>query len=799
MSTRTIASPGVQINEVDLSLIARPIGATNTFITGFSNKGPTDEIINIGSVSEYEDVFGTPTNAAERYLYHSARQLLTQSPTNLLVTRMPYGSGAGAGFSNQYTALVYPFEGKTTTKVAVLSTFNGNIALSSDGSNSYPVYLGYDNEISHSTYIATTSVQAVFNNTIVSVISGYTVSTTKLSYEDSTSYNILPPKSILLTDEQYLKVVNNDVVWGDRYVDNNITTFDDLQDKGGLLVLDSAKTSINNLYEGYYIGISDNSNHNPATDFTSITSVKAGNTIIDGNYQTFVTVPSSRLNFTLTQSFSAAGNSISQTVEQFPRGIDFGTSYYNDCLTLMVFKLRTSIYAQDTVVMDAIVSEGYTGSLYKDRMQNDTNAGNPVTFFLEDIANKASNTMKVVINPNISTTGDWTNDDGLPAKKVRTANETKSLFSKGVYISDTNAVASDVGNVPAKLQRILNNIDNLDIDLDVTAEAGLGTIWVGAKARWEDANYGNSDNNSPYRFDELYNVDLSVLKQQTNDPVGGIASDYLDVAGQFVAFADKTRKDHVFIADPLKYIFIQGTASKINKNKDYVFSSDVYWPLKNLFGGSISSYATAYGNWLKTNDTASNKQVWVPASGYVGAIFATSAQRAFPWSAPAGFNRGVLTNVTDIAINPTQKQRDLLTRININPIAFFPGDGYVVFGQKTLYTKPSAFDRINVRRLFLSLEKTTEALLKYYVFEPNTYTTRSRLANALAPAFDQAKNSDGLYDYRIVCDERNNTPDVIDNNELRLSIYIQPVRTAEFILADFIATRTGVDFSELIR
>ena len=154
--------------------------------------------------------------------------------------------------------------------------------------------------------------------------------------------------------------------------------------------------------------------------------------------------------------------------------------------------------------------------------------------------------------------------------------------------------------------------------------------------------------------------------------------------------------------------------------------------------------------------------------------------------------------VTDLAINPTQKQRYLLYKININPIAFFPNDGFVIYGQKTLYRKPSAFDRLNVRRLFLTLEKEAQSLLKYFVFEPNTFATRKRLTGALQPIFDQAKISDGLYDYTLVCDERNNTPDVIDNNQLKISIYIQPVRTAEFILADFIATRTGVDFNELI-
>ena len=122
----------------------------------------------------------------------------------------------------------------------------------------------------------------------------------------------------------------------------------------------------------------------------------------------------------------------------------------------------------------------------------------------------------------------------------------------------------------------------------------------------------------------------------------------------------------------------------------------------------------------------------------------------------------------------------------------------MVFGQKTLLKKPSAFDRINVRRLFLNLEVATRDTVKFFVFEPNTLFTRTQIINTLSPIFDNAKNTEGLYDYLIVCDERNNTPDVIDNNELKIDIYIKPVRTAEFILVSFYATRTGQDFNELI-
>jgi hypothetical protein len=737
MSTRVISSPGVQINEIDQSLVVRTAGGTNIFMTGFASQGPTDEIVNVGSVSEYESIFGAPSNEAERYLYHSARQVLTQSRGNLLVTRMPYGSGQGAGFANSYSALVYP--------------------------------------------VSTAS---------------------NVSYTDATSYVLLEPKSILLDDTQYQKILSNDVAWLSAYDAN--ATFANASDikNAGLIVLNPSKVSVNSLYEGYYVGVADNSNNNPATDFDCVSGVKAAS-VINGGSQTFKNIPASRLNFTLTQSANSAGSSISQIIEQYPTSFDFGSDVYKDCLTLMVFKIRTSIYAQDTVVLDYKVEEGYTGSLYANKTQNNPSGGAPLSFSLEKVANLNSNDIKVVVNPYISSTGTWIDEAGVVKKTVRVANSAKNLYSQGVFVSDTDQIGNDLGNVPNKLQRVLTKLDDLDVDLDITAEAGLGTIWTAAAAkRTALASVLNPSTDQGYYFDETYPIAstaLDLLKSQNGETASSstLRLNYNSIISQFHTFAEKTRRDHIFIADPLRHVFVNGPDSKVVKNVGYNFSTDIYWPLKNLYSGIVSSYGATYGNWIKYNDVASNQLTWLPASGYIAADIAYSSEISFPWSAPAGFNRGLLTNIADIAINPTQKQRDLLYRININPIAYFPGDGYAIFGQKTLFNKPSAFDRINVRRLFLVLEKATTRLLRYFVFEPNTFTTRTRLVNALVPLFNQAKNNDGLYDYKLICDERNNTPDVIDNNELKIAIYIQPVRTAEFILSDFIATRTGVNFNEI--
>lgn len=624
----------------------------------------------------------------------------------------------------------------------------------------------------------------------------YPISTVNgLKYENATEYVLLEPKSILLDDEQYQKLINNEVAWSDEYESNvTINSFSNIG-YGGLVVVNSAKTTVNNLFDGYYVGFADNSDTNPATDFQSITGIKAISSATS-DLQTFVNVPSRRLSFTLTQTYSTfTSNSISQIIENFPTGYDFSSESFNDYLTMMLFKIRPSIYNQDTITLDYVVSEGYTGSLYSLRTLNNPNGGIPSTSFIDNLTNNRSNNIVVLTNPHISTLGDWVDNEGKPKKKVRVDHTAKNLYTIGVYVSDTNKEAKVVGNIPLKLERTLRCLENDDtIDLDIVAEAGLGTIWTSAETRKADASFTGQQ----AIFDDLYYVDTSNLKDTSGTLTPGLREKYASIANQFTSFADKTRKDHIYIADPLRNIFVQGSNTKLSKNKNFIFSTDIYWPLKNLYAGIESSYVATYGNWIRVNDSASDNFCWIPPSGYVAAVMATSSQIAYPWSAPAGFNRGVLTNVIDLAITPTQKQRDLLYKININPIAFFPNDGNVIYGQKTLYKKPSAFDRINVRRLFLTLEKGAEEVLKYFVFEPNTFTTRTRVIGALTPLFDEARLNEGLYDYTIVCDERNNTPSSIDNNELRVSIYIQPVRTAEFILADFIATRTGVNFEELI-
>jgi hypothetical protein len=235
---------------------------------------------------------------------------------------------------------------------------------------------------------------------------------------------------------------------------------------------------------------------------------------------------------------------------------------------------------------------------------------------------------------------------------------------------------------------------------------------------------------------------------------------------------------------------------------------DVFFPFDpDGYNGTIASavssvttedtnFASTYYPWVKILDDENNKQVWVPPSVVVPGVIAFTDKISHPWFAPAGLNRGGLTEVLMAKDRLTHSERDTLYEGRVNPIATFPGEGVVVWGQKTLQAKPSALDRVNVRRLLIALKKFIASSSRYLVFEQNTTATRNRFLNIVNPYMEQVQSNSGLTAFRVVMDESNNTPDVVDRNELKGQIFIQPARTAEFIVLDFVVMPSGATFPE---
>ena len=211
-----------------------------------------------------------------------------------------------------------------------------------------------------------------------------------------------------------------------------------------------------------------------------------------------------------------------------------------------------------------------------------------------------------------------------------------------------------------------------------------------------------------------------------------------------------------------------------------------------------SSYAVMDSCWKYQYDKYNDVYRYVPMNGDTAGLMVRTDTTRDPWFSPAGFNRGNVKNVIKLSVNPKKAERDILYKAGINPVVTFPGQGTILFGDKTLLAKPSAFDRINVRRLFIVLEKAISTASKFTLFEFNDAFTRSQFRNLVEPFLRDVQGRRGIFDFRVVCDETNNTGEVIDRNEFIGDIYIKPARSINFIQLNFIAVRTGVDFEEVV-
>jgi phage tail sheath protein FI len=209
-----------------------------------------------------------------------------------------------------------------------------------------------------------------------------------------------------------------------------------------------------------------------------------------------------------------------------------------------------------------------------------------------------------------------------------------------------------------------------------------------------------------------------------------------------------------------------------------------------------NNYTAAYWPWVRIINPANNVPVWVPPSVVVPGVLAFNDRIAAPWYAPAGLNRGGLTSVTDTYKRLSQSDRDSLYEARVNPIANFPNEGVVIWGQKTLQSLPSALDRVNVRRLLIEVKKFIASSTRYLVFEANNAATRNRFLSIVNPYMEQVRAQQGLSAFLVKMDATNNTPDLIDQNIMYGQLFLQPTRTAEFIILDFNIQPTGAAFPE---
>ena len=287
-------------------------------------------------------------------------------------------------------------------------------------------------------------------------------------------------------------------------------------------------------------------------------------------------------------------------------------------------------------------------------------------------------------------------------------------------------------------------------------------------------------------FEDTESLDINLV---LSGPSGGVTDSAagMDTHGTMITDLVEKRKDCVGFVSPARSLVVNLTSS-VTQTKNVVDAFDLL---------PSSSYIVYDSGYKYMYDKYNDVYRFVPLNGDIAGLCANTDKVADPWFSPAGYNRGHIRGAIKLAYNPKQNERDQLYRARINPVVNYPGQGVLLFGDKTAQSKPSAFDRINVRRLFLVLEKAIAIASKYQLFEFNDEFTRAMFRNMVEPFLRDVQGRRGIFDFKVVCDATNNTGEVIDRNEFIGDIYIKPARSINFITLNFIATRTGVAFSEV--
>ena len=373
-------------------------------------------------------------------------------------------------------------------------------------------------------------------------------------------------------------------------------------------------------------------------------------------------------------------------------------------------------------------------------------------------------------------------EDGKFTGTKNTVLEVFPFASKAADAKDDSGNSTFYKNVLASQSKYIQWMDHPSTGTNWGGNSSIAFANLTANvtvslANGADGNVSTANVVTAYdSFDNADSVDISLV---ISGPSGQTLADSL------ISMAE-SRKDCLVFLSPER-------ADVVNNAGDEAADTVTYRDTL-----TSTSYAVLDGNWKYQYDKYNDVYRWVPLNGDVAGLCARTDQERDPWFSPGGLNRGIIKNIIKLAYNPTKTDRDTLYVKGINPVVTFQGEGTVLFGDKTLQSKPSAFDRINVRRLFIVLEKSIARAARFSLFEFNDQFTRAQFVSLVEPFLRDVQGRRGITDFRVVCDDTNNTGEVIDRNEFIGDIYIKPARSINFIQLNFVAVRTGVSFDEVV-
>ena len=774
-----IVSPGVFTREKDLSFLPQGIGEIGGALIGQTIKGPAFVPTRVESFNEFQQKFGGLTE--DSYLPYTAQSYLQDAPNATIVRVL-----GASGYTAQTIALVV--SGAAGQKVAAVlhpttDTFGGNYvgssisAVAASGLNSASLFLL---NLTGSSIPANTSVSASLNpssENYFTKVYGYAPKSSKAAYTYM-NFSTFQSASFAASNSSSITIVTQAIDLTNEY--SYASTPYILSQKVGGVATNLFR--VHTLSHGnatnyeFKVGIRDikAASEVPGSEYGTFTlqvrrvdTAKIPNSIFGTNVQDADTRPNIVEEFTGLNLDPNSPNYIARVIgDRYITVLDSGKLETNGDYPNNSAHIRVEMEddVKNGAIDSSLVPFGF-GAL--------TNPLNS-SYTLPDPTYVVSQSLGGVVNTKVflGYNYDFSSTDNLnfllplgSATAVGTAFDLATCHSNGSTITLTSDVDAKKFMVPFQggfdgwePNRVIltgtNIVAGNTQGLDCSSATATGTIAL-RKAINAISN--------PDEFD----INMIVLP--------GILHSQHSSVTTFAKDMCEDRQDCFFVMDTARY-------------------QDSNTAAVNALTSFDSNYVATYHPWVKILDTDKNKPVWVPPSVVLPGVIAFNDQVAAEWFAPAGLNRGGLTDVIEVKSRLTHAERDTLYEGRVNPIATFPGQGATVFGQKTLQARPSALDRINVRRLLIAVKKYIASSTRYLVFEQNTAATRNRFLSIANPYLESIQQRNGLYAFRVVMDETNNTPDVIDRNVLVGEIFLQPTKTAEFIVLDFNILPTGATF-----
>ena len=784
-----IVSPGVFTREKDLSFLPQGIGEIGGALIGQTIKGPAFVPTRVESFNEFQQKFGGLTE--DSYLPYTAQSYLQDAPNATIVRVL-----GASGYTAQTIALVV--SGAAGQKVAAVlhpttNTFGGNYVGSStstvvaSGLNSASLFLL---NLTGSS-VTNTSVSASLNpssENYLTKVYGYAPKSSKAAYTYM-NFSTFQSASFAASNSSSITIVTQSVSYAKEYSEAT-TPYIKSQKVGGvatnLFRVHTLSHGNATNYE-FKVGIRDikPASEVPGSEYGTFTlqvrrvdTAKIPNSIFGTNVQDADTRPNIVEEFTGLNLDPNSPNYIARVIGDRYVEVDASGK-------LNIKGDYPNNSAHIRVEMEADVTNGaIDSSLVPFGFAALTSPLNS-SYTLPDPTYVVSQSLGGVVNTKVflGYNYDFSSTDNLnfllplPIDAQQTTVGTAFDLATCQSGSGTVSLTSDVdykkfmvpfqggfdGWEPNRVINVGYNISGVKTDgISATNTQGLDCSSATATGTVALRKAINAISN-PDEFD----INMVVLP--------GILHSQHSSVTTFAKDMCEDRQDCFFVMDTARYQDSNTTAV-------------------NALTSFDSNYVATYHPWVKILDTDKNKPVWVPPSVVLPGVIAFNDQVAAEWFAPAGLNRGGLTDVIEVKSRLTHAERDTLYEGRVNPIATFPGQGATVFGQKTLQARPSALDRINVRRLLIAVKKYIASSTRYLVFEQNTAATRNRFLSIANPYLESIQQRNGLYAFRVVMDETNNTPDVIDRNVLVGEIFLQPTKTAEFIVLDFNILPTGATF-----